>query len=52
MFNIYDPFGIKILTSLRLDFNDLHERKFRHGIKDTLITQKQPQEVICKNRCS
>ena len=33
---VYDPLSVKILTRLRLEFDHLNERKFRHGFKDTL----------------
>ena len=36
IFNINDPFGIKMLRRLRLGFCELHEHKFRHTLKDTL----------------
>ena len=36
LFWVYDPLSVKILTSLRLEFDHLNERKFRHGFKDTL----------------
>ena len=36
IFNIDDPFGIKMLTRLRLGFRHLREHKFGHGFKDTL----------------
>ena len=36
LFWVYDPLSVKILTRLRLEFDHLHERKFRHGFKDTL----------------
>ena len=35
-FSIYDPFGIKLLNRLRVDFSHLNERKFRHNFADTL----------------
>ena len=35
-FKINNPFGIKMLTRLRLGFIHLLEHKFRHGFKDTL----------------
>ena len=34
---IYDPLGIKLLTSLRLGFSYLSEHKSRHKIADSLI---------------
>ena len=34
--HIYNPFGIKFLTSLRLGRSHLHEHKFRHCRQDTL----------------
>ena len=36
LFSVYDPFGVKLLTRLRLQFNHLNEHKFRHGFNDTL----------------
>ena len=36
IFNINDPFGITMLTRLRLGFSHLREEKFRNGFKDTL----------------
>ena len=36
IFNIHDPFGIKLLTRLRLDFSHLKEHKFRHNFRDSL----------------
>ena len=36
LFWVYDPLSVKLLTSLRLEFDHLNERKFRHGFKDTL----------------
>ena len=36
MFNICDPFAIKMLTRLILGFDHLHENKFRLGFKDTV----------------
>ena len=36
IFNINDPFGINMLTRLKLGFSHLREHKFRHGFKDTL----------------
>ena len=35
-FSIYDPFGIKLLNRLRVDFSHLNEHKFRHNFTDTL----------------
>ena len=35
-FSIYDPFGIKLLNRLRVDFSHLNEHKFRHNFADTL----------------
>ena len=35
-FSIYDPFGIKPLNRLRVDFSHLNEHKFRHNFSDTL----------------
>ena len=37
IFNINDPFAIKLLTKLRLGFShQIREPKFRHGFKNTL----------------
>ena len=36
LYSIYDPIGIKILNRLRLGFNLLHERKFKHSFADTV----------------
>ena len=36
IFNINEPFGIKMLATQRLGFRHLHEHKFRHSFKDTL----------------
>ena len=30
-FGIVDPFGLRLLTQLRVDLNDLREHRFRHG---------------------
>ena len=38
IFNINDPFGIKLLTRLKLGFSHFPEHKFRRGFKDTLNT--------------
>ena len=35
-FSIYDPFGIKLLNRLSVDFSHLNEHKFRHNFADTL----------------
>ena len=35
-FSVYDPYGIKLLTRLRLQFSHLKENKFRHGFGDTV----------------
>ena len=35
-FSINDPFGIKLLSRLRVDFSHLNEHKFRHNFADTL----------------
>ena len=37
-FSIYDPFGIKLLNRLRVDFSHLNEHKFRHNFADTLCS--------------
>ena len=36
IFNINDPFGIQMLTRLKLGFSHMNEHKFRHSFKDTL----------------
>ena len=36
-YKIYDPHGIKLLTSVRLGFSHLSEHKSRHKIADSLI---------------
>ena len=35
VFSVYDPYGVKLLTRLRLQFSHLKEHKFRHGFGDT-----------------
>ena len=36
IFDIRNPFGIKLLTRLHLGLSDLHEHKFRHCFQDNL----------------
>ena len=36
LFAIHDPGGVKLLSSLRLNFSHLNEHKFCHNFKDTL----------------
>ena len=36
IFSIYDSFGVKLLTCLRLQFSHVNEDKFRHGFGDTI----------------
>ena len=36
VFAIHDTKGLKLLASLRLNFNHLNEHKIRHGFKDTV----------------
>ena len=36
LYNIFDPIGLKFLTSLRLEFSHLNERGFRHNFQDCL----------------
>ena len=36
VFSVYDPYGVKLLTRLRLQFSHLKEHKFRHGFGDTV----------------
>ena len=35
IFDIYNPYGIKLLTRLRLGLSHLNEHKFKHGFNDT-----------------
>ena len=34
LFSVYDLFGVKLFTCLRLQFSHLNEHKFRHGFDD------------------
>ena len=34
MYDIYDPFGVKLINRLRLGFSHLREHKFRHNFAD------------------
>ena len=36
IFSIYNSFGVKLLTRLRLQFNHLNKHKFRHVFGDTI----------------
>ena len=36
IFNIHNPYGIKLLTRLRLGLSHLRDHKFRHCFQDTL----------------
>ena len=36
VFSVYDPYGVKLLTRLRLQFSHLKEHKFRHGFGNTV----------------
>ena len=36
VFDIYNPYGIKLLTRLRLGLSHLNEHKFKHGFNDTI----------------
>ena len=36
IFNIFDPAGLKILTSLRLSFFDLNKHRFQHNFQECL----------------
>ena len=36
IFDIYNPYGIKLLTRLRLGLSHLNEHKFKHGFNDTI----------------
>ena len=36
IFDIYNPYGIKLLTRLRLGLRHLNEHKFKHGFNDTI----------------
>ena len=35
-FSVCDPYGVKLLKRLRLQFSHLKEHKFRHGFGDTV----------------
>ena len=36
VFDIYNPYGINLLTRLRPGLSHLNERKFKHGFYDTI----------------
>ena len=36
IFDIYNPYGIKLLTRLRLGLSHLNEHKFKHGFNDII----------------
>ena len=36
LFSVYNPFGVKFLTRLKLKFSHLNEHKFRYGFGDTV----------------
>ena len=36
VFNIFDPFGLKLLSRLRVNLSHLREHKFRHNFLDTI----------------
>ena len=36
IFDIYNPYGIKLLSRLRLGLSHLNEQKFNHGFNDTI----------------
>ena len=36
LFSTHNPFGVKLLTRLRLQLSHLNEHKFRHGFEDTI----------------
>ena len=36
IFDIYNPYGVKLLTRLRLGFRLLNEHKFKHGFNNTI----------------
>ena len=36
IFDIYNPYGIKLLTRLRLGLSHLNEHKFKHGFNDKI----------------
>ena len=36
IFDIYNPYGIKLLTRLRLGLSQLRGHKFKHGFNDTI----------------
>ena len=36
VYNIHEPFGLKLLTRLRLELSHLRDHKFKHNFQDTL----------------
>ena len=36
LYNVHDPFGVKLLSRLRLQFSHLNEHKVRHGFSETV----------------
>ena len=38
IFDIHNPYGIKLLTRLRLSLSHLNEYKFKHGFNDAINT--------------
>ena len=36
LYNAHDPIGVKLMSSLRLQFTRSNEHKFRHGFNDTV----------------
>ena len=36
IFDIYNPYGIKLLIRLRLGLSHLYEHKFKYGFNDTM----------------
>ena len=36
IFDIYDPYGINLLSRLRLGSSHLNEHRFKHGFNDTI----------------
>ena len=36
LFSVFDPFGVKLLTRLKLKVSHLNGYKFRHGLDDTV----------------
>ena len=54
VFSAYDPYGVKLLTRLRLQFSHLNEHKFRHDFViqsvlcvDVMLKLKIPNSFSC-----